>query len=67
MRERGEHASAEREKEKEERLFSSSPSTKLGQTFSSLIYQVLDWDEVPPRFILYHPRSTDFEEKIEGL
>ena len=57
MRERGEHASAEREKEKEKRLFSSSPSTKL----------VLDWDEVPPRFILYHPRSTDFEEKIEGL
>ena len=21
----------------------------------------------PPRFIFYHKRSTDFEEKIEGL
>ena len=28
----------------------------------------LRWRSInPPRFIFYHARSTDFEEKIEGL
>ena len=29
---------------------------------------LLRWRSInPPRFFFYHPRSTDFEEKIEGL
>ena len=38
-------------------LFSSSPTTTP-----------LRWRSInPPRFIFNHARSTDFEEKIEGL
>ena len=40
-----------------DRLFSSPPSTTPFR-----------WPSINPlRFILYHPGSTDFEEKIDGL
>ena len=56
-RERGEHASERERKINNDRLFSSSPTTTL-----------LRWRSInPPRFIFIHARSTDFEEKIEGL
>ena len=46
-----------RENEREALLFSSSPTTTP-----------LHWRSINPlRFIFYHPRLTDFEEKIEGL
>ena len=51
-----ERAWSERKKNKE-RLFSYSPTTTP-----------LHWQSINPlRFIFYHPCSTEFEEKIEGL
>ena len=54
-RERGEHASAEREEEKY--IFS----------FPHPYPFALAVNKAPAVFIFYHARSTDFEEKIEGL
>ena len=52
----GKHRRA-RERKIKKRLFSSSPTPTP-----------LRWGSInPPRFIFYHARSTDFEEKIEGL
>ena len=49
------HRRAKRAREKERRLFFSSPTTTP-----------LRWRSINPLwFIFYHPRSTDFEEKIE--
>ena len=48
---------AKRAREKEKLIFSSSLTNTL-----------LRWRSINPlRFIFYHPGSTDFEEKIEGL
>ena len=56
----GELASARervRSARKENKELSSSPTTTR-----------LRWRSINPlRFMFYHPRSTDFEEKIEGL
>ena len=40
-----------------DRLLSSSPTTTPSRW----------WSINPLQFIFYHSRSTDFEEKIEGL
>ena len=51
------HRGARERARKENKELSSSPTTTR-----------LRWRSINPlRFMFYHPRSTDFEEKIEGL
>ena len=53
----GKHRGARERARKENKELSSSPTTTR-----------LRWRSINPLpFIFYHPRSTDFEEKIEGL